>query len=445
MTWDTKTNPAITRARLQVSSPAEVCAALKDYDDYINRREYGYLDGDKELEKLLLDRNDPLINISLAQAATNSEVILKLWNQANSSSNFLDSYRNGLQLAILSGNAPYLAFLESDAPMLVGKSKIQNDELTRLLVEDNEGSAALLGNPHARGMLSKLFNSESPFDEIDTDRRAILVNYSASNPSINVDNDSSDGPDLLAWDIQNGIFKMLETAPLNREWLLALNYVLFNVDPDRVTIPKSDIREVLSRWGTVKIKQLFGESKDTDEEGHFTSLSAVDEFRCQIASMYGKRYMDKKVEYLGAINDADIFMRCAYYGNHSLTPEQMKTSYERDKDIFTFAALNNNVVLRNPQTRALLEGMLSGYQRYQYTRRCEQIHARNPLFDPKPISEEGAMLLDDEDIKPPTEEMKEIQLLNNKVEQMAQQIKSLNSLLTWGLLILGGLVIWFRR
>jgi hypothetical protein len=68
---------------------------------------------DRLLEKLLLNRNDPSIHISLAQVATEGDVIGKLRDHTNSSPEIPYGYLNGFRSAMSSRNAPYLLFHES--------------------------------------------------------------------------------------------------------------------------------------------------------------------------------------------------------------------------------------------------------------------------------------------------------------------------------------------
>jgi len=441
MAWNTSTHPAVRQAYLFVASPTVVSAALNEYGSYINEHRHGTLYADRELEKLLLARNELSINIALAQVATSGEVIRNLWELSSSSTGFSDCYRKGLRLAILSGNAPYYAFGKSG--LFGSASESENAELLKVLREDDEGSAALMANVHSGGYLRKLFNSEPPFNELEQDRQAQLVYWSAHNRRINLDESTEDGPDLLAWDIHKGILRMLGSAPLNESWFRALDGLLDNIDPHCARLPDNDIREILDRWGTVKVKPLYGKDEDEDEQGYATPLNAIDEFRCKVASVYGKRFVDKRIVYLGSIDDEDLLMRCAFYGNHSLTTDEMQAAYSKDKEIFAFAALYNEDVYWVPKKRAALEEMLSGNQHHIYARRCKQIAARKPNFDAKPVSE-WALVNDDDTSQPPAEEMKAIASINERLERMDGQIKSLLSLLPWGFIILGGLMLWLR-
>jgi len=48
-------------------------------------------------------------------------------------------------------------------------------------------------------------------------------------------------------------------------------------------------------------------------------------------------------------------MRCAYYGNADLTEKEMKAGYERDKDAFVFAAVNNNNLFTKANSESSLK------------------------------------------------------------------------------------------
>ena len=77
---------------------------------------------------------------------------------------------------------------------------------------------------------------------------------------------------------------------------------------------------------------------------HFTNLSDEDEFRCLVAAMYGSNYFGGKQVLLGSPNSPDVVLRCAYYGQASLTQKQMKNGYRRDGMIYLLAVLCNDWV-----------------------------------------------------------------------------------------------------
>ena len=96
--WDLREPECLTQARLMVAAPEFVYEQLKFYSENIGRWE-----GKQDLEKLLLRRNDKLINLALAQFATQMEIVQQLYEQACVSTDGDEqSYNLGLRVACLS-------------------------------------------------------------------------------------------------------------------------------------------------------------------------------------------------------------------------------------------------------------------------------------------------------------------------------------------------------
>jgi hypothetical protein len=85
------------------------------------------------------------------------------------------------------------------------------------------------------------------------------------------------------------------------------------------------------------------------QEGLWTSLSLKDEFRCLVASLYGDTYWNE------GVTAKDVAERCGYYGNAELTEGELKAGYDRDQEVFVFAAMNNKNVLSKSTLRKLFE------------------------------------------------------------------------------------------
>ena len=51
----------------------------------------------------------------------------------------------------------------------------------------------------------------------------------------------------------------------------------------------------------------------------------------------------------------EVAERCAYYGNAELTEVELKAGYQRDQEVFVFAAMNNKNVLSKSTLRKLFE------------------------------------------------------------------------------------------
>jgi hypothetical protein len=442
-------NQAITLARLSVAPPEIVYEELNAYSKNL-RCESSLSFSNDELENTLYARNDPLINLGLALNACNTEIISSLYNDSRSNMGKNSAYWKGVSLACLSNSCPNWR-LGLRPPI----SWLGEEEFNRLVVEgEDEEISLIFSNPGINaGILGNLYTRQAPFDSIPEKRWLRLISASAKNPRINIDDSNEFGPDLGSWDIHKGILALLETAPTTPECLKRLYFLLFNLDPDVVKYPDKDIAPILQRWSSVSIKGrirhdetgLSGEDKDLEGEGFRTQCTFVEEFRCLIAALYGGVFAEKELRVMGNQSSEDIADRCSYYANTLLTPEQMKVGWGRDKEAFVFAALLNTQLYYKAKTRALLESFISGYQRYDYVRRCEQIAKKKDWFDPKPITEEGIDLLND--LIPatkPSDELKEIKRLAGLVEALERKFSNLRILATLGFFFLG-IVFYMKR
>jgi hypothetical protein len=90
-------------------------------------------------------------------------------------------------------------------------------------------------------------------------------------------------------------------------------------------------------------------------EGYHTQLSRKDEFRCLVAALYGRGYVNNAFIIHGSPEAKDIALRCAYYGKGEITPNEMKAGYERDKEVFIFAVLFNSRIYYSPELRKILK------------------------------------------------------------------------------------------
>lgn len=222
---------------------------------------------------------------------------------------------------------------------------------------------------------------------------------------------------------------MLASAPTTEYWLTALRELLNQLDPGDLGSPDEPITSILERWAQVPV------SKD----GYYTALPRGDEFRCLVAAMYGRHYKDDKFTILGSSDSADVVLRCAYYGKAQLTEKEMKDGFARDEDVYLLAVLCNDSVYHKSPLRKLLEGeqLRGGDLRHVYQRRCEQIHQRRPSFHPEPVSE---WLI--EESPPESKELTMLKQLETTLASIAKAIKSEQTWISWGLLVLGALVLY---
>jgi hypothetical protein len=377
MSWDLNEPESLTQGRLMTAAPEFVFEQLRFYGENVTD-----WNGKKELEKLLLTRDNKLIDLALAQYATDKSIVGALYSKADGSTSKLDNehYDRGLRVACLS-NRHFSYFNWPDFDLTAIMSKGFTPE-----------AAALLRNPSVpSSVLVTLFTKTESFIQVEEKHWLWMIQIAADNERINIDKSAVDGPDLDLWDIQKAIFAFLEITPISAHSARVTMNLLHSLDPAHTTWPAS-IDHLLQRWSHVELKNHKGE----DDEGWLTHLSYKDELRCLIAAVFTRRSTSVKgaAASFGSPGDTDIALRCAFYAGDDLTEKDIKVGFDKDKDVFVFAVLKNRYILLHPKKRALIETFISGRLIREYQRRCEQLRKKHPSFDTRPVSEMGRELVE---------------------------------------------------
>ncbi len=430
--WDDKTPELITRARLLHLPPFAVYEELKRYGDYVEDSRYG----SEKLEEALLAKEDPLINLGLAQFGVAKKVVAELYQRSVSTSSD-PNYNRALRLAVLGNKGIPKQFMS-------GKFGILEDaELTRIAASgENDEVWAILSNPSAKELISCLYNRKPPFDAVPEDRFISFVHISHRNPCINEDDSSIHGPDMTAWHLHKGIWNLLKTLPLTEQAMDALYWLLNTLDPrHHAGLAEEDPVPVFKRWQSVQLSEKF---KKCHNGMKYTNLDYKEEFGVLLAAQYHAYSANKMVAYVGALDAPDLFLRCSHYGHAGLTVEQMQKVHDRDGDAFTLAAMFNGALFWDPKTRGKLEHFMRGRLIGLYRRRCQQIHKGKPAFDLIPVSEDGVMVLEDE--RAPSSEEKRWARLEEQLTAAAKQLKTLARLGQWilVLLVIALVLLWKR-
>lgn len=381
-------NHRLLEARLLISRPEDVFNELKQHG---SQAESSWsLDAwDQQLERNLLARNEPLIDLALARYATDEKVVGSLYEKACTiADTSSEAYNTGLRIACLSNHLVLMSDIAGFPQNVIGA-----EATWKVLREagDDEASA-LLHNPRIdSNLLESLYMRDGLFASLPDKRWLRLVLMSKANPRVNRASQSdSYGLDHDHRRIHMAIFKMLDVAPTSyRE---ALFWFYYKLNPSVVARPVS-ISHVLERWSLSTDGNIQRESlrrsylarprawyEDAKEGVH---LSPSDDFRCLIAALYGRR--DKAVLKDGS-SSSDVAIRCAYYAGAYLSLDEMEAGHERDGDLFEFAVLCNDHILLSPVKRnALEQRYLSDKERYRG--RCEYLHQQQPSFDLRPVDE----------------------------------------------------------
>jgi hypothetical protein len=370
MRWSDEQARLTLEARLQLAGPDEVYRELQRLSQEMSQR-----GRDDDFEATLISRNEPLINLGLACFGTNQAVFKALYNHSlvtpkDAADN---SYLLGLRIGCLSNVSIREKHFLYDFPReLVGEA-----EIVRIIVRGEKAELeALLCNPQvSETLLENLYRHAGPFASIMEERWLVLLAMSRNNERLVTEKDHYDSPDTELYGIHRAIFELLERAPTKDYWLRNLYELVDKVSSQQLTSPES-IDVVLARWTQIDLKEYDGKPA----EGYWTSLPLKDEFRCFVASLYGRGYVNGKLVIHGSPADPDVAKRCAYYGNAPLSENEMKAGNDRDKEIFAFAAMNNSNVLLNVKLRAVFEDglFLNGDLTPRYQRNLNMLNKRWP-------------------------------------------------------------------
>lgn len=383
----------LLNGRLAYADPEVVSKELEKYGKRIERESLEY--PTEALEKALLSRQDSTIDFALAQYAGSPDIVRALYElSGNDPKDDVNAvYLRALRVACLS-NRSCAGILSYFPAHVLGK-----DEQERLIRDGNrEESQALFTNPIiATDLLRHLYEGTEEFEGMDEERRRFLIACSSTNPRLTDDQSDEHGPDMGQFDIQKGILTLFTESPVDKKWFRTLEYFMNNVNPFMLNSPDSEdqAKQIIDKWRDLKLDEgdfILGES-------HNTALSYLDEFRVDLASMFGC-YRNKEDGYklmqIGSPESGDLLERCAYYGNGDLSIKEMEKALSRDEDVFGYAALQNEGVYGSREKRLLIEERaISGYVNYIYKRRCQQYKAKWKRFDPTPVSE---WMRDDEDL-----------------------------------------------
>ena len=347
MAWAEEQDRLTFEARLAHASPDLVFQELKKLGA---RPRLEILGRDDRFETVLVRRNQPLINLGLACYGTNKDVFAALYRHSldPAKSEADAKYKEGIRIGCLSNvTLPQAHFIPNFPKELIGEQE------TFRIISDGKGSEtlALLRNPSvSEKFLEELYQRAGVFAQIPEERRADLVAYSANNQRLKTRKDTEDMPDMGLYGIHKAIFSMLETAPVERLWLNRLWDFLGHLDFQDVASPER-IEHVLFRWAELDDR----DSEGKPSEGFRTTLPLKDEFRCEIAALYGRGFEGDHAVQIGSPKAKDVALRCAYYGKGDMTAKEMKAGFKRDGDAFTFAVLFNPKIYFRRELQQLVE------------------------------------------------------------------------------------------
>ena len=286
-----------------------------------SRKKIGFMDEDRsKLEEILIERNNPIIDLGLALYGSTPDVGYELFKRPDKE----------LQIATLSGTQVLKEFLGKDDFV----DRVLNDLIEK---DDTELYRAFFSNDLLPDeIIISLYKREKPFDTMDDRDWVLCCSYTDQNKRISTPYNSTWIDGLAEYDY-NKLFSagwnLFQTFPKTP---LAAN-VLSQLASIWVVHPPYDINviDMISRW-----------KKETDDDS-----DAYDNARSYGANMI----QDFEDEFKELKNSDDLALRKAYYRNQKwVKSEDVLEGFEKDSIDYIDEALNNKSIFANAEAREAL-------------------------------------------------------------------------------------------
>jgi hypothetical protein len=355
----------ITEAELMAMGPSQVAALLRrrvtppwDLPDTFEM--------DASAEKSLLQRDDALINISLARYARDLASVKFLFQSAEAAS--------PLRLAVLS-NASVTddEILTKGFPVnLLGRDK---DAAAWLETASDQELAALFENPSlGNEFLSSVLESKHPYGSLAEKALIAIVHHLAKNKRMSTAYGANDRDDWAEGQYNHVFYAawgLAERAPVTPQWAHALA-TLFNSLERSASI--KDPLTAAARWRPVDPREIALEEKSARETWH-TEYQTV---RKQVAGLRASTHLAE------LLASDDRAFRAAAYAYGQMNTEQIDSAVKRDGVFAARETLNNSWIWRTSEGRHTLE-TLSWIQQDEdnilsnhYRRNHERFSKTNP-------------------------------------------------------------------
>lgn len=303
-------------------------------------------DMDEQVEANLLLKNDPFIDILLAQRCIFEDTIFKLFTKAVLSNNC------SLKLACLSNEfVGEEGFAPSQFPgVLFGENNQQGacPNLLNWLKSTSEIEVELLFKNKAidRRWLTSLLECENEFWAALGEPKQILAVRSLSQNPIIIEHEGEFEGDLSQYEkLFYTIWNLATKVPTTRSWAHALGWLLENVADSMVNY---DCIEVAKRW-------MIVEASNNETEGLYLNVYETVRFHLYknpIKYTYGKKLSNEE-----HFENLDRAYRACSYSKLNLTIDDLFSAYHKDGDFAVKYMLRNENIWMFDKTREALRDL----------------------------------------------------------------------------------------
>lgn len=343
----------IKEAELLASSPEAVVAYLKERDSR---------DGDDALEDTLLELNNPLIDLALAQYGRSLDVLKTLFHRG----------QLALRVAVLANQAAEINEWCYRWPFNVdlkatGKEDLDSEQfsfqekkdLIKAYLTDasDEEICALFENPKLGLHFLKDFLDNQQYaywgawDALNENKQQIAVMALKGNENLKP---------LLGWlpstfeieaDLYSSAWKLADRVPVTARWAVVLNLLYESLPPQRNSfVYINNPLKLASRWHPTKQDDIEIENKEIVSISCFYCFQKIRYNLAKIAIICTGYARD--IDALLA--SEDIAFRAAAYSCADLTLKQITKAYKKDPKLAFDALVNNPYLWMREEKREAL-------------------------------------------------------------------------------------------
>jgi hypothetical protein len=336
----------VLEAQLAASTPDRVFAWL---ETRAVRPKDSPSDTDPQVEKSLLARGDPLINLGLAQYGIEDDTVKTLFNSTD------PAYRPALRLAVLSNQAlvthqPYHSGNLTEA--LIGHRRNASEWLPEL---SNEELRALFTNPTLDdNFLIDFLEQKTGWHELDERRQMFVLRALAKNPRMTAhyDNLIMDGyAEYKHSAVFSAAWQLAGLVPVKIQWAWALYELLRQTTPDSMM---KEPLEVAKRWfpDPSDAKAAAAEASAL-ESGHLGAFALLREEIARLAVQGSSA--GTKLDALLIHEDLPVRLAACQYGRP--TEAQIAAAAARDPKFVFSAVVKNKGLWSRASTRKILKDL----------------------------------------------------------------------------------------
>jgi hypothetical protein len=305
---------------------------------------------DKDAEKALRGRADPLVDLSLARYGRHMEVVSELFQSSGANS--------PIRLGCLANRSLGHEIFRSFPVGLLGREPGPMAEW--LLNAADDELFALFENPTLTdSFLRDLLERGRGWEAIPDDKLCRMVSILDRNPRMRTPRDEGymDGYDEYSYgSVFNAAWKLAETAPVTEGWASSLGWLYERLQTDAFSIKEP--LKLAERWHIAPDDTKANERQAKDHEiGYLGNMERVRKGLARLALSEGGKVLAE------LLASDDLAFRAAAYAAGSLNAEQLRAGYEKDGELVLTEAIRNLSLWRSPGTRRSLHDIAWGVVR----------------------------------------------------------------------------------